>query len=434
MLRAEWISLDGLSRIQPRRSGHVALVSNDDESNNNNNNKLLIFGGYVEEDEAFAAVGSDGSSVAASTTTKKRYVQQDLWQWQSPPASSSSLLGNQHAAPTNTSPSSSLARSDPTDAGGWIQVQRQTGDIPGPRLVSAGAIVGNRNNKKKKSAFLFGGWDPQTQGTGGVILDDVHQLDLETMRWKRHSVSLPDGPTSRHVAVALADDRHILLHTHRCVGYVWIFDTESGTFTKQPTQGPHPSSRGLHAATRVNDHQVVLFGGAAQDGTMSNEIFLLDTTSWQWSLLTPSSGKSSPSPRAGPCLCTYSPNCVLLFGGAETSPKAGLVPRGDLWAFHVDQRKWQLLMNDDDRDGSSPKRGILQVFGGSGSSSNNGIRPPPRNAATLSPIFLDETTTTATTTTTESKEQRVKTFVLTGGWAPFRETWDDCYILRIQEK
>ena len=71
---------------------------------------------------------------------------------------------------------------------------------------------------------------------------------------------------------------------------------------KQPTSGAAPSPRGLHAAALASQHQLVVFGGAAQDGNMSNEVFLLDLNTWKWTQLEiTNNSKEQPSPRASPC-------------------------------------------------------------------------------------------------------------------------------------
>jgi hypothetical protein len=72
-----------------------------------------------------------------------------------------------------------------------------------------------------------------------------------------------------------------------------------------------------------------------------------------------------------------------------------------VWALHVDEDKqngnWELLW--DDMAGPS-----------------KGQPPPPRNAASLCEINQDGTS---------------RSYLLTGGWAPFRETWDEDFVLRI---
>jgi N-acetylneuraminic acid mutarotase len=307
-----------------------------------------IFGGYVEVD----------SSDNEQEQSKERYVVNDLWRW--------------------------------AEKKGWECVTT-TGSTPTTRLVGATAVSDNR-------MFLLGGWNPQADSPENMFLDTVHCLDLDTMEWSLCDTVLPDGPSSRHVALTLPATKEILLHNHRCEDFVWLFDPVKKQFRKQPTSGPYPSSRGLHAATTVNETHVVLFGGAAQDQTMSNEAFLLNTVTWEWTLLDTSltSSASAPSPRAAPCLCCLDQDTVLLFGGAERNDESGvLTPLSDVWALFLGKSQWKLLTND-----------------------VNG--PPPRNAATLQEI------------STEPREG--KRFLLTGGWHPFVQTWDDCYVLRVEKE
>jgi N-acetylneuraminic acid mutarotase len=343
-LSAEWIDVTPSSQtITPRRSGHTAFtVSGGPAAGAENKNIPFVFGGYVEVDD---------NTSTTPAPKKNRYVVNDLWQFES----------SSHQ---------------------WDLVAT-TGDIPGPRLCSAAAAVKN-NNK----AYLFGGWDPQDQGTGGVILDTVHELDIAARKWTELVFCrMPDGPTSRHVAVALPSTNKILVHTHRCTGYVLLFDCDAHTFTKQTTTGKCPSSRGLHAATTVNDRTICIFGGAAQDQTMSNEAFLLDTQTWQWTRIQVNGSEDGPCPRAGPCIACHNQRHVLLFGGAQAT-EAGLHPKGDVWSLDVQSHKWTRLLE---------------------------TGPPARNAASLSLISHNE-------------------FLLAGGWAPFRETYDDCFVLKVSDE
>lgn len=349
-LNAEWISIPSADKISPRRSGHTAFSVGP-------SSPTFVFGGYIEQDAA-----QEGDPVV-------REVRNDLWKWDDAIQS-------------------------------WKQVE-QSGTIPGPRLATASAVANGK-------AYLFGGWDPQTPGTGGIILDTVHCLDLESMEWS-YLMDLPDGPTSRHVALALTGEysNKILIHNHRCTEHVWIFDPQEQQFTKQPTTGDSPGSIGLHTATMLDENTLLVFGGAAKDGVMSNKSYLLNLKTWEWNLVDiGSSDQPCPSPRAGACLCAYTSNtmkCGILFGGAETT-ETGLNPKGDVWALNIDDSKknsghWELLKDYEESQESE--------------------QPEPRNAATLTQI--------------SSEDDATKKFLLTGGWAPFRCTWDDVFVLNLKE-
>ena len=65
---------------------------------------------------------------------------------------------------------------------GWTKVLKNKEEyIPGPRLATALKVLPSSNNDSAQ-AVLLGGWDPQTAGTGGVVLDDVSMLDLESLK------------------------------------------------------------------------------------------------------------------------------------------------------------------------------------------------------------------------------------------------------------
>jgi N-acetylneuraminic acid mutarotase len=304
--------------------------------------RLFLFGGYAEDEDLH------------------RYVTNDLWEWKD---------------------------------GGW-EKQKPSGDAH-PRLVSSSVVMND-------SAYIMGGWDPQTEGTGGVILNTVNKLSLaeDTLSWTELAAELPDGPASRHVALAYKKNK-AFLHNHRCDDHVWVFDGDEESFSKQLTKGTAPTSRGLHAATMANSNTAVIFGGAAKDGIMSNEAFLLNTDTWSWTPI--ETEGDCPSPRAGACLACYSDSCVLLFGGAESSFEAGLVPKGDVWALEFDSEtgkgEWTQLLPDEQDSGG----------------------PEPRNAATLSKIDAID-------------DRGGKYYLLTGGWAPFRKTWNDCFVLRVADE
>ena len=359
---AKWTDLSHqVNIVTPPRSGHVAFAPADEPYS------PRIFGGYIEE--------KDGP-----TGEITRYAGNDMWKW--------------------------------CGAGqGWSKVDYADENVmPQPRLAAAMCLVKNR-------PVLFGGWDPQTPGTGGVILDTLEEFDTTSNAWKANVIDarmLPDGPTSRHVALNLPDGT-AMIHNHRCTDHVMIY-SDSG-FHKQSTTGPAPSSRGLHAAT-VAGGKAVVFGGAEQSGTMNNEVFVLDTNTWEWRAIQIENSECVPCPRAAPCLVATADNCVLLFGGAEAT-SVGLNPRGDLWALHLNpdegSGRWELLIDDKGGGGS-----VLEGC------------PPPRNAATLSEI---EPTGAAEAWNVPAEDGEIrKSFVLQGGWHPFVRTYNDCFTLSVSLK
>ena len=312
------------SAVAPPRSGHTAVESGE---------AVYLFGGYAE--------------YGGSTP---RDVVNDLWCY--------------------------------TSKSGWKCLQsdssRADDSRPGPRLASASAIIDDE-------LLVFGGWDPQTAGTGGIILDDVWSLDLKTLAWSQCAAPMPRGPSSRHVAANVGG--RVIVHTFRCLDSVLLWDPASRTLVEQPTSGTPPSSRGLHVGAAADDHTFVVFGGAAKDGNMANDAFALDTRSWTWRVLDIASSPV-PSPRAGSC-AARADGGIAIFGGAEAKPEGGLNPRADAWLLDVEQETWTCILDD----------------GAKGA-------PPARNAASMSPLGNRQ-------------------YLIHGGWHPFVETFDDTHVLEI---
>ena len=274
-----------------------------------------------------------------------------------------------------------LHRLDAT-ATGWTRL-RESGDdadVPGPRLATASAVVDGE-------MLLFGGWDPQVPGTGGVILDDVWALDLASQKWTRCEAPMPGGPTSRHVAVNVGGT--LVVHTFRCADAVLVWDAERRALREQPTTGTAPSSRGLHVGAAADERTLVVFGGAAKDGGIANDAFALDVKTWEWRTLG-SADQARPSARAGACAAPLPGGTagIVVCCGAEAS-ETGLVPRADAWALTLDG-VWSRLLDDDAPDA-----------------------PGPRNAATLTPLGDGR-------------------LLLHGGWRPFVSTYGDSHVLTVE--
>ena len=269
-LSASWEVVGG-ALPQPPRSGHTSAADS--------NGRTVLFSGYAEE------VGAAGVS---------RAVVNDLWEF---------------------------------SEGSWRRLETHGAEQPGARLCSASAIVDN-------SFYLFGGWDPLLEGTGGRILDDVWKLDLSSLCWERIG-SMPGGPTSRHVAATASTPQGplVLVHTFRSLESILAFDPRTQTFSEKACAGEAPSARGLHVGAALGE-KLFIFGGAAKSGEMANDAFLLHTGDrWTWERLQPSG--PVPSARAGASACALDSETAVVCGGAEAS-ETGLVPRADVWALRLE--------------------------------------------------------------------------------------------------
>ncbi|EOD25184.1 hypothetical protein EMIHUDRAFT_206342 [Emiliania huxleyi CCMP1516] len=271
---------------------------------------------------------------------------------------------------------------------GWQQLQepidvtlkggRVRDNRPGPRLATASCVVGDE-------MLVFGGWDPQTPGTGGVILDDVWSLSLAKQTWRRLAAPMPGGPASRHVVCNVGGT--VILHTFRCLDSVLVWDAASETLKEQPTSGTPPSSRGLHVAAAADGHTLVVFGSALAED-MVNDAFALDTR-----VVGALAAESGPVRAPARALRHCRAGAASWFAAAQRRAARGLVPDERVWALTLDDSgggEWSLLLGED-----APNA------------------PGPRNAATLSPVGSGG-------------------LLLHGGWRPFVSTYGDSHVLKVE--
>lgn len=365
---AKWIDLglDVGSSINPPRSGHVAFALDD---------KVYVFGGYAEDRD-----------------TSDRYPTNDLWCFED------------------------------GDEKKWTLVKPASSSQPQPRLASA--AISCRLDKDMTAGLVLGGWDSQKAGTGGEILKDIQAFTSTSEdggSWKELTVDLEES-TSRLCALPLMDkssssplSSKVFVHNHRCIDHVVLLDLETSKLTKQPVSGTGPSARGLHSCVQLpGTSKIVLFGGAAQSGTMSNEVFVLDTETWVWEDC--DSGESVPSPRASPCLVALDDKSCILFGGASRTEEGGLHGCNDTWLLELVESKTS--------DGSSPKTTAKWTLLGEDESTQ---APPGRNAATLTPLL-------PSTGSDEEEKEESQCFLLSGGWYPFRTTYGDNFVLKVTKE
>jgi len=392
---------DAKSLPNPPRSGHVTFRAGDEDTRSSNDN-MYVFGGYGEE----MKMTPEGEEAV------QRYPMNDLWR----------------------------RRACSSDKEGWCSWEPvEQISPPEERLVSAVSVLNGR-------PYLFGGWNPNNRNMcGNEILDTVHSLNINmnTHQWTELPIKIPDGPTSRHVALTLPCKTKALIHNHRCgTDHVYVFDSLTESFVRQKTKAKEegeidassaaPQGMGLHAACMLGSF-ALFFGGADKTQGMSNEAFLLNTITWEWSkvdiLGMDDDGNDGnddiPCPRASPCLVSFNETCAILYGGARGGAM-GLEGLDDVWALYVNRfdstGKWERLVPSTPTSTSATSSKSSTMHASEGDDGLVSVTMPPgRNAATLCEI--DDAHTV------DAKE--TKHFLLHGGWAPFRKTWNDDFILRV---
>jgi len=213
----------------------------------------------------------------------------------------------------------------------WKPVEFEIG--PGRRMYGASAVLDG-------SLYHFGGWNPGEPGSGGVFLDDVWRLDLETKEWSELEV-MSFGPVSRHTACRVGDK--IVVHTFR-----GVLVYKNGKLTEQPTTGEAPEGLSMCAVAPLRD-AMWLFGGSTKTQELSSDTYVLNTDTWEWRKLSTSNG---PGARATPCAAAVGDSTCVMFGGASLGEGgyeggAGLVAQDDTWTCEVQggMAKWTRVLS-----------------------------------------------------------------------------------------
>ena len=212
---------------------------------------------------------------------------------------------------------------DPPDE--WVPMST-TGDAPTPR---AGASIGIETDfvRKPYSNLLI-----VTHGhSDREYFDDTFVLDLTTRAWRE--ISPANRPPKRKGQAGTFDARQgkIFLFGGQDVagnllGDLWELDPAKRTWTKITPSGAQPSPRSNATLTYDYNGRLWLFGGETGSGA-TNELWMYDIASKQWSL-TDSSNKPSARSRHE-FACAHDGEICYIFGGMDANGKA----LNDLWQF-----------------------------------------------------------------------------------------------------
>jgi host cell factor len=137
------------------------------------------------------------------------------------------------------------------------------GTPPSERYGHSCVVVGSR-------MFVFGG-----RGAGGVLLRDMHFLDLVEWTWVPVSAT-SSGPCPRFNHAALVVGRKIVIHGGwnggtTCYGDMHVFDTETFTWVEPKTGGLKPPPLYGHTLNLAANGHILSIGGVSiGDGNKSN--------------------------------------------------------------------------------------------------------------------------------------------------------------------
>ncbi|XP_022744143.1 rab9 effector protein with kelch motifs-like [Durio zibethinus] len=157
----------------------------------------------------------------------------------------------------------------------WIRAECD-GVAPSPRESHTATLIG------EDKVVIFGG-----SGEGeGNYLNDLHVLDLRTMRWTSPQVRghIP-VPRDSHSAVAIGNK--LIVYGGDCGdryhGDIEMFDMDTSTWSRLAVQGCLPGVRAGHAAVNIGT-KVFIIGGVG-DKHYYNDVWVLDVSACYWGQL-----------------------------------------------------------------------------------------------------------------------------------------------------
>ncbi|XP_069085100.1 host cell factor 2 isoform X1 [Pleurodeles waltl] len=246
----------------------------------------------------------------------------------------------------------------------WKKLKPQlptTGLPPCPRLGHSFSLYGNK-------CYLFGGLANESEDSNNNVpryLNDFYELDLRpgsgVVGW---NIPLNKGtvpsPRESHTAVVYCrkDSRKPKLYIfggmcgHR-LDDLWELDLETITWSKLETKGPAPIPRSLHTSNVIGSKMYV-FGGwiplPAQEVGISavdsewkctSSFSCLNLATLEWKTFTPDSledKKNFPRPRAGHCAVNIGAR-LYIWSGRDGYKKAmnGQVCCKDLWYLDTEK-------------------------------------------------------------------------------------------------
>eukprot|EP00775_Hariotina_reticulata_P010210 gene10210-10371_t len=275
--------------------------------------------------------------------------------------------------------------------GAWSHLAySNSNSLPQPRLVSQAVIIGS-------TLWLIGGWNSNIQGPE-AFLGDVWQLDLNSRAWTQVK---PAGEELQGISrfQAAADGAKIYIHTHRTLDHILVLDTAAQptpTLQKVPVHGNSPSSRGLHSMVKVG-RGLYVFGGAPQQGPMLNDLHRLDLDTLTWEQLQPAG--DTPHVRCSTAAAAVDQQYIVYIGGAFYGDSGGLEMLGDVHVLDTKANAW------------------LEV-------AVEGDLPAARNAAVIAPLLSPA----------GAEHHAANKLLLYGGWRAFKETYNDSFIITVNNK
>eukprot|EP01155_Anaeramoeba_flamelloides_P024964 Anaeramoba_flamelloidesa811825_209.p1 GENE.a811825_209~~a811825_209.p1 ORF type:complete len:445 (+),score=58.04 a811825_209:99-1433(+) len=202
---------------------------------------------------------------------------------------------------------------------------------------------------KQQSATLV---DDKIYFFGGILVDngqhdwnnDIHVLDINTFECKKIDYT-GDTPSARwaHTFVRINENELMLYGGYagnrEYLSEMHIFDIRNNEWRLVNQKGDVPEGRSTHVFVKYNDHKWVMFGGRLSiDGERSNDVYLFDTLTDTWEKIETVS-ENLPQPRSSH-EGTFIDNKLWIFAGLSDNAL------NDLWCFNFKKREWKQIIVD----------------------------------------------------------------------------------------
>ncbi|KAL7599882.1 hypothetical protein Lser_V15G22336 [Lactuca serriola] len=155
------------------------------------------------------------------------------------------------------------------------------GDVPVPRDSHSAVSVGNK-------IFIYGG------DCGDRYRGDIGVFNVETSIWSRFVVHGPSpGFRAGHAAVTIGTKIYMIggVGDKQYYNDVWVLDTINSLWIRLEVHGQQPQGRFSHTAI-VADSDIAIYGGCGEDERPLNELLILHL------------GSDHPNDRYNSCGCT----------------------------------------------------------------------------------------------------------------------------------
>ncbi|KAG0213937.1 hypothetical protein BGX28_003115 [Mortierella sp. GBA30] len=218
-------------------------------------------------------------------------------------------------------------------------------------------------NPAANKVYILGG---DASATGGVVANQFDTYDPTTRALVEIDTPTSGPQNSVTYAAVWVPRQSVMLVIGGTISGVspqslWVYHPDTAEWSTQQTLGTSPYGRISHCAASNADGSIVaVFGGYTTGSSVGDpNAYILDTTTWTWTLV-PYSGRGR-----GNAACAIVDDTFLIWGGFYDNPsKAGGVPSGAeaLLLLSISKKSW----------GTSYTPSAAITSSGTGSGSSNG--------------------------------------------------------------